>query len=426
MSSAEADSATTGEPASGPVGALEGLRVLEFAHVVAGPLAGGLMADLGADVVHVEPPGTGDTARVMGPSRDGVHLWWKVSGRNKRSVSIDLRRPEGQELARGLVQRADVVIASLRQSTLQRWSLDWESLHELNPKLIMLQISGFGARSTEGNRPGFGKIGEARSGVVSVTGFPDTPPVHTGFSHGDAVTGLMGAFAVMSALYRRATDPGFDGEWIDLALFEPLYRLIEWQVIVHDQLGVVPQRSGNRLAIAPAAVVNTYATADSVWITVTSATRRSVLNVVRLLGLPESRFQTVDEQRAGADELDARLREWVGERNADDALAALGEAEIVASRIFTVEDILADPTYAELGDVIRIEDEDLGTVRMQGVIPRMSAHPGGVWRTGAALGADNDDVLERWLKLPATSRDALRAAGVIGERPDSAAAGSQR
>ena len=259
-----------------PFAALEGLRVIEFAHVVAGPLAGGLMADLGADVVHVEPPGAGDTARAMGPEREGVHLWWKVSGRNKRSLAIDLRLPEGQRLARELVAQADVAIVTLRPTTLEAWGLDWETLHAVNEKLVMLQISGYGARSSLRDSPGFGKVGEARSGVVNVTGFEGQPPVHTGFSHGDAVTGLMGAYAVMAAMFRRANDEKFQGEWIDLALFESLFRLIEWQVIVYDQLGLVPQRSGNRLAIAPAAVVNTYQSCEGEWITITSATQRSV------------------------------------------------------------------------------------------------------------------------------------------------------
>lgn len=395
-------------------GALEGLRVVEFAHVVAGPLAGGLMADLGADVIHVEPPGAGDTARGMGPERDGVYLWWKVSGRNKRSVAIDLRRPKGQELARRLVAGADVVIVNLRADTLERWGLHWESLRSVNPRLVMLQVSGYGVGSSQRSAPGFGKVGEARSGVVSITGFPDAPPVHTGFSHGDAVTGLMGAFAVMSALHRRENDPEFEGEWIDLALFESLYRLIEWQVIVCDQLGIVPRRCGNRLPIAPAAVINTYQSSEGEWITVTSATQRSVLNVVRLLGLPEERFATVQEQREGSDELDEALRHWVGQRTTEEVLSELAEAEVVASRILSVKDILEDRTYAELQDVITVEDEELGPVRMQGVIPRLANHPGRVWRTGAPLGADNEDVLSRWLGMSEHEVQALSADGVLG------------
>jgi len=405
------------EEASEPRGALEGLRVIEFAHVVAGPLAGGLMADLGADVIHVEPPELGDTARSMGPDREGVHLWWKVSGRNKRSVTIDLRQAAGQELARRLVSTADVVISSLRADTLERWGLDWESLHPVNPTLVMLQVSGYGARSSMRSKPGFGKVGEARSGVVNLTGFAETPPVHTGFSHGDSVTGLMGAFAVMAAMYRRERDPDFQGEWIDLALFESLFRLIEWQVIVYDQLGMVPQRTGNRLAIAPAAIVNTYQSSEGEWITITSATQRSVLNVVRLLGFAEENFATVAAQRDQGDLLDEALREWVAQRATDEALSQLADADVVASRIFSVRDIAEDPTYAELGDIVSIEDPELGPVKMQGVIPRLERHPGGVWRTGAALGEDNDDVLGRWLDMDAAAIDALRDELVIGAPP---------
>ncbi|MBS1882219.1 MAG: CoA transferase, partial [Actinobacteria bacterium] len=337
-------------------GALDGLRIVEFAHVIAGPLAGGLMADLGADVIHVEPPGSGDTARQIGPARDGIPLWWKVAGRNKRSVTIDLRTEAGQGLAHSLVAEADVAIITLRADTLTEWGLDWEALHALNPRLVVLQISGFGARSSLRNRPGFGKVGEARSGVVHITGFEDRPPVHTGFSHGDAVTGLMGAYAVMAAMFRRENDDDFDGEWIDLALFESLYRLIEWQVIVYDQLGEVPGRYGNRLPVAPAAVINTYQSADEEWITVTSATQRSVLAVVRILGLPEEEFETVAAQRHRADELDDLLRSWVAARPTDEVLEALTTAGVVASRIFSVKDIVEDDTYAELGDVATVAD----------------------------------------------------------------------
>jgi len=241
--------------ASGASGPLVGLRVVEFAQIIAGPLAATLMADLGAEVVHVEPPGTGDSHRYTGPSKDGVSLWWKVAARNKRSVTLDLRVAEGQDIAHRLVEQADVVITTMRASTIDAWRLDWETLHALNPKLVMLQVSGFGAFTSRRDDPGFGKVGEARSGTVFVTGFPDGPPVHAGFSQGDATTAVMGAFAIMAALHSRNTDPSFDGELIDLALFETLFRIADWQVIYHDQLGRVPQRAGNRLANAPAAVL---------------------------------------------------------------------------------------------------------------------------------------------------------------------------
>ncbi|GAA2403817.1 CoA transferase [Actinomadura vinacea] len=393
-------------------GQLAGVKVVELAHVIAGPLAGTLLADLGADVVHVEAPGTGDTARRQGPAKDGVHLWWKVAGRNKRSVTLDLRTAAGRDLARELVAWADVLITNMRPDTLRGWGLDWETLHAAHPRLVMLQITGNGASTSVANEPGFGKVGEARSGVVHLTGFPDGPPVHTGFSHGDSVTALMGAYGICAALVRRH-EPDFTGEWIDLALFEPLFRLIEWQVIVADQLGVTPARAGNQLAVAPAAVVNTFHSADEVWITVTSGTPRSVRNIAVLLGEPAAEYATVEQQTARKERLDTLLRAWIGARNAADALAEMTAAEVTASRVYTAADILADPVYAEREDIVEVDDPELGPVRMQAVVPRMAERPGRVWRTGPDLGEDNGLVLGEWLGHSAEEIEKFRAAKVI-------------
>ncbi len=314
--------------------ALTGLKVLEVAQVIAGPMAGTLLADLGADVIHVEEPGRGDPQRTTGIANDdGVYLWWKVSGRNKRSVTINLRTAEGQDLVRRLARWADVYITNFRVGTLEKWGLDWESVHAVNPRLIVLQISGFGTDTDLRDSPGFGKVGEAMSGVVNITGFPDGPPLHTGFSHADSVTGLMGAFAIQSALYRRSVDPDFDGEWIDLALFESLYRLIEWQVIVQDQLGVTPERAGNQLPVSPAAVINTYLSSDDTWITVTSGTPRSVRNVAVLLGESADDYMTVEQQNLGRQRLDQLLAEWIRHRPGRQALETMRDAQVVASRI---------------------------------------------------------------------------------------------
>jgi formyl-CoA transferase len=349
----------------------------------------------------------------MGPAKDGVYLWWKVAARNKRSLGLDLRKPKGREIATKLAAWADVVITNLRTDTLDAWKLDWPSLHAVNDKLVYLQITGFGTTGPLRSAPGFGKVGEARSGVVHLTGFPEGPPVHTGFSHADTTTALMGAYGVLAALHRKSHDPEFHGEWVDLALFESLYRLIEWQVIVHDQLDVVPGRTGNRLAVAPAAVVNTYESKDGEWVTVTSATRRSVLNVVRLLGLDEGDFQTVEAQTARADVLDRALRAWTLARTTDECLAAMQKAEVVASRIFSVADIVADPTYREREDVVTVADPELGDVRMQGVVPKLHRHGGRVWRTGPALGQDRELVLREWLGLSEAEVKGLAAEGVI-------------
>ncbi|MCU1456058.1 MAG: putative Acyl-CoA transferase/carnitine dehydratase protein, partial [Actinomycetia bacterium] len=393
--------------------ALRGLKVLEIAHVIAGPFAGSLMGDLGAEIVHVEAPGVGDPQRATGMHKDGVYLWWKVSGRNKRSVTIDLRQPEGQDMARNLAKWADVVITNFRVPTLEKWGLDWKSLHAENPKLVMLQVTGFGAQSALRDRPGFGKVGEAMSGVVHLTGFPDGPPVHTGFSHGDSVTGLFGAYAILAAMYRRDHDPDFDGEWIDMALYEGLYRLCEWQVIMYDQLGVPPMRAGNRLANAPAPVVNVYLSKDETWLTVTSGTARAVEKVAAMLGEPAENYDTPQKQYDRRDRLDNLLKDWVGSRGADEALEAMIAADVVASRIYSAQDIVEDPTYAERGNVIEIEDVDLGTVRMQAALPKMENHSGHVWRTGAQLGEDNELVFKEVLGLDDDDLDRLRDKQII-------------
>jgi crotonobetainyl-CoA:carnitine CoA-transferase CaiB-like acyl-CoA transferase len=393
--------------------ALSGLKIVEFAHVIAGPLAGTLLADLGADVVHVEDPKHGDPQRFAGPDKDGVHLWWKVSARNKKSVTLNLRTEEGRDLARKLAQWADVVICNFRVATLERWQLDFPSLSKINPKLVMLQVTGFGAATSKRNSPGFGKVGEAMSGVVSITGFPDGPPVHTGFSHGDSVTGLTGAFAIMSAIYRRNTDPDFQGEWIDLALYEGLYRLIEWQVIFYDQLGKNPARIGNQLSASPAAVINTFRTADEQWITVTSGTPRSVQNVAALVGEPLEDYATPAMQVARRERLDDLVRGWVARHTLAECMKEMDRLEVVASPIFTVEHMLADQTFRENGNVTELDDPDLGRVRMQNVVPRLRNHPGQVWRTAPALGEDNDAVYGKDLGFSAADIAAFREAGTI-------------
>ena len=387
----------------------EGLKVVEFAHMVAGPLAGTLLADLGADVVHVENPGTGDIARHLGVAKDGINLLWPVGSRNKRSVTLDLRGLDGQDLARELVAWADVVITNFRVETLEKWGMDWPALHAVNPKLVMLQITGYGADTSMRNAPGFGHMGEAMSGVVHLTGFPDGPPVHTGFAHADSVTALMGAFAISAAL-TKGHDPDFDGEWIDLALFESLYRLVEWQVIVYDQLGVPVERAGNQLPVAPGSVINTYLAADDTYVSVTAGTPRAAQNIVRLLELSA---EDVEERGAGRDYLDKQLREWIATRSAEDALRQMHAHEVVAARVYSAADIVDDPIYAERNDVITIEDANLGPVRMQAVIPKLLNHPGHVWRTGPALGEDNDLVYRSYLGLSDERYARLLADGTI-------------
>jgi crotonobetainyl-CoA:carnitine CoA-transferase CaiB-like acyl-CoA transferase len=393
--------------------ALAGLKVVEFAHVIAGPLSGTLLADLGATVVHVEDPGIGDPQRAAGPAKNGTHLWWKVAARNKRSVTLNLRTDKGRELALELAAWADVVITNFRVETLEKWGLDFASLNKVNPMVILLQVTGFGATSSRRNEPGFGKVGEAMSGVVNITGFADGPPVHTGFSHGDSVTGLMGAFAIQAALYRKSQDPEFRGEWIDLALYDGLFRLIEWQIVFYDQLGSVPERVGNKLAAAPAAVINLFGTADNRWLTVTSGTPRSVSNVAALVGEPAEEYATRANQTKNSVRLDGLLSDWISKRSLAECVAAMKKLEVVASPIYNVEDILADPTYRERENIVTVDDPDLGKLRMQNVIPKLTNYAGSVWRTAPKLGEDNELVYRRWIGKSEAELEKLRASGDI-------------
>jgi crotonobetainyl-CoA:carnitine CoA-transferase CaiB-like acyl-CoA transferase len=396
---------------------LSDVKVVEFGQLTAGPFAGTLLADLGAEVVHVEDPSVGDPARRPGPHKDGIHLWWKVGSRNKRSATLDLRSTEGQELARRLVRWADVVITNLRPSSLEGWGLDFAGLQQANPRIIMLQVSGFGENTSLRDAPGYGKVGEARSGVVHITGFPDGPPIFTGYSHADTLTGLTGAFAIGCALHRRDVDPDFAGEHIDLALYEPLFRLVEWQVILYDQLGMIPERAGNQIGVVRASLVDCFATKDEDWIIVTSGTPRSVQAIAVLVGFPAEEFEDVQQQVDRRDDLQDRLATWVAEHTCEEALAALHDAKVVAERVYNVADIVDDATYAERGDIISVDDAELGPVRMQAPLPHLRNHPGRVWRTAPSLGADDDLVWREYAGLGDDEYGDVRSRGVVGTRP---------
>jgi formyl-CoA transferase len=393
--------------------ALSGLKVVEFAQLIAGPMAGSLLGDLGAEVVHIEDPGSGDPLRKVRADKEDRHLWWKVSGRNKRSATLNLRSARGQDVARSLVRWADVVITNMRPSTLESWGLDWSSAVSENPTLIMLHITGFGLNTSMSNAPGFGKVGEAMSGVVHVTGFPDGPPVHTGFSHADSLAGLMGALGVEAALYRKSVDPEFSGELVDLALFEPLFRLIEWQLVEQDQLGKTPMRAGNQLEGSVGSVVNLFRSSDDEWVTVSAGTPRSVRTLADFLGVEYPENADSDELAAVGRQLDGMISDWISTRPGDVALAELRNLGIVVSKIFNAADILDDVTYRERGDVVEVPDDDLGSIRMQAVVPKMLNHAGEIRRTGPALGEDNDLVYQEYLGIPKDEYLELQAEGVI-------------
>jgi formyl-CoA transferase len=395
--------------ASGP---LAGLKVIDVATLFAGPLAAMLLGDFGADVLKVEHP-KGDPARSHGASKDGVPLWWKMVGRNKRAATLYLGNPEGAALFKRLARQADVIIENFRPGTLERWGLGYEALAAENPGLVLLRVTAFGQTGPYSKRPGFGTIAEAMSGFAAITGEPDGPPTLPPFGLADGIAGITGAFAVMTALHARAQ--AGKGQVIDLALIEPILTVLGAQVVNYDQLGTVQPRTGNRsVKNAPR---NTYRTADGKWVAVSTSSQSIAERVMKLIGWPEVTKEPWFASAAGrvqhVDVLDARLADWIGQRSMDEVVRAFEEAEAAAAPIYDIADIFRDPQYAALGTIAEVADPQLETLRMQNVMFRLSRDAGSIRSTGKPLGADNESLFVEELGLTPAELAALREKGVV-------------
>jgi formyl-CoA transferase len=399
-----------------PTGPLSDLRVLDLGHVVAGPFAGTLLGDLGADVIKIEDPRRGDTIRTLSPRLDGTPLWWKVAGRNKRSLALDLRAERGREILLQLVAHSDVLIENFRPGTLERWGLGVDRLREARPDLVVLRISGFGQESAHAERPGYGRIGEAMSGAVNLTGDPDGRPYHVGFSLGDATSGLMGALGVLAALHGR--DRGKGGEVVDVALFESLFRMIEWQLPMAEKRGEVIRRQGNRFPIGYA-VAGSWKARDGRWLSISAATERSIQRVLRAVrgeeDAPDPRFADFETRSLpGHMELiDEAIEAWVAANDAETVIEAFAGSDVAVGLVYDAEMMLADPFFRERGSVIDVDDAELGTMAMPGVVPKLHAQPGSVRWAGPKLGQHTDEVLGGLLGLGAAEIAELREHGIV-------------
>lgn len=391
---------------------LGGVRVLDCATLFAGPTAAQLLGDFGARVIKLEHPRKPDPTRGHGASKDSHNLWWKTIARNKETITADLRSAGGREVFRRLVETHDVVIENFRPGTLEAWGLGADVLSEINPRIILLRISGFGQVGPRRRDAGFGTLAEAMSGFAAVTGAPDGPPILPPFALADGVAGLAGAYAVMLALHARSISGR--GQVVDLALIEPLLSLLGPQVSVFDQLGVKPVRHGNRSANnAPR---NIYRAADDTWLAVSTSGQAIAERVMRLVGRPEliaePWFATGAGRAAHVEELDDAVGSWIAARRGAEALAAFRDVEAAASLVYDVEDIMNDTQYQALGTVIEIDDPDLGPLKMLNVPFRMSETPGRIQHTGRAHGQDTDNILKE-LGYSVDEITALRAAGVV-------------
>ncbi len=395
-------------------GPLHGLRVVEAATLAAGPMVATALGEFGADVVKVEQPGAGDPMRTWGDRRDGVGLAWKSVSRNKRCVTLDLRRPEGQELVHRLLDVSDVFIVGNRPSALARWGLDYESVHDVHPHLVMLHVSGYGRGGPKSDRPGYGTLAEAMSGFAHVTGQPDGPPTLPPFMLADGVAALAATYAVMMALYHRDVHGG-GGQLVDVSLIEPLARLIETQTLAFDQLGVVAQRVGNRLdASAPR---NAYRTADDHWLAISSASPSIVVRLYRAIDRPDLADDPdyIDpvRRRERAPEVDNLVAKWVGERTLDDAMGVLEAAQVTAAPVYDAAQLLEDEHLRARGTFVTHEDPDLGPMTVQGPVAVLTDTPGRIEHLGRALGADNDAVFRGLLGIDPDRLAALGAAGIV-------------
>ncbi len=387
--------------------------MIDAATIFAGPLIATLLGDFGADVIKVEHP-KGDPLRQTGYRKDDVPLWWKVVGRNKRGITLDLKQADGQDIFKRLIADADVLIENFRPGTLERWGLGWEVLHALNPRLVMVRVTGFGQTGPYSQRPGFGTLAEAFSGFAHVTGQPDGPPTLPPFGLADGVAAQYGTFATMFALYERDAKGSGQGQFIDLSIYEPLFALLGYQPTVFDQLDVVQQRSGNRsVSNAPR---NAYRTADGRWVALSSAAPAILKRLLHLTGgeaaAEDPRFRTAESRLQHVDALDAIVGGWIGRHSLEEVLAAFEQAEAAIAPVYDVAQIFDDPQYQAREDIVEVSDDELGAVKMQNVFPFLSRTPGRISHAGPRLGEHNDEVLGE-LGISADELAALRAAGVI-------------
>lgn len=393
---------------------LDGIRVLDLATLAAAPLAATYLGEFGAEVIKVEQPGAGDPIRGWGNQRDGIGLMWKSVSRNKKSVTLNLRVPRGQELARKLVAQADVVIVNTRPHTLKQWGLDYASLRAVNERLIMLHITGFGLSGPKSKRPGFGTLGEAMSGFAHITGEADGPPTLPPFMLADGVASLNAAYAVMMALYHRDVHGG-PGQLIDINLVDPLSRLLEQTLLGYDQLGLVPSRAGNRWDIS--APRNTYRTADGKWLAMSGSSPALALRVFTAIGrddlVSDADFSDPQRRLARAAEVDEVVAKWVSTKTLDEAMAVFDSAEVAAAPVYDITQLVADEQLAHRGVFAKIADDELGTMTVQSAVPKFSERPCRIDHLGPKLGQHNVDVYGELLGLTNSDIDDLHAAGVF-------------
>jgi len=395
---------------------LEGLKVVDIAVLFASPTISQNMGDFGADVIKVEHPKLGDSLRSLGAAKNGIPLWWKITNRNKKCVTLDLGKPEGQEIFKRLIADADVLTENFRPGTLEKWGIGWEVLHAINPRLVFVRVSGFGQTGPYKDQPGFGTLAEAMSGFAHITGQPDGPPTLPGTGLADAVAGQFGTWSVMFALYERDHKSG-KGQYIDLSVLEPIFAMLGDQAITYDQLGVVQQRTGNRVP-SIGAPRNIYKTGDGKWVALSANAPALAARVFAAIGQPElindPRFKDNRARIANIDEVDAIVGGWIGARTAEEVLQQFATYECACMPVYSIADIVADPHFQAREAITTVQDPDLGPVKMQNIIPKLSRTPGKIrWPGPTRMGQHNEEIYSGKLGMSREQLAELKEKGVV-------------
>lgn len=393
-------------------GPLAGIRVIDIGTMVAGPVAATLLADLGAEVIKIEQPGRGDSLRHIGPSVDGESLWWAVEGRNKRSVTLDLHHAEGQRVLKEMLKHADVLVENFRPGVLAKWNLSWEHVRQVNPRLVMLSVSGYGQTGPYAHRAGYDRIALAMGGTLYATGFPDRAPVKLGTAMADYSTALFGAYGIMAALYQRDMRGG-EGQQIDLSLYETVFRFTDVMVTAYDKIGLPRERTGNlHFAAAPG---DHFETCDGRYIVLTVSNDRMFNRLCEaipaLAGV--ERYSTHIKRTGCLEELNRIVADWIKSLPVSEVCRILEEKNLAYSLIYSIEDIVADQHYQARGSIASVEHPQLGELKMPAVQPRFSETPAPKIRPAPALGADTDEILQQLAGLSSAEIAKLRQAGTV-------------
>ena len=408
------ENVTIDDPLKGP---LSGVRVIEMGQLVAGPFVGSRMADFGAEVIKVESPGRGDAMRHWGHHRyKGRGLWWPVLARNKKTISANLREKRGQDLVRRLIGKADVLVENFKPGTLEKWGLDPESLHVINPGLIIARVSGFGQTGPYSSRPGFASVGEAMGGLRYINGFPDQPPPRTGISLGDSLAGMFATQGVLMALYWRDTIGKGKGQVVDASITESCFAMLESALPEYDKVGFIREPSGTGLAnVSPS---NIFPTKDEKWVVIAANLDAMFNRLCDAMEQPEladdPRYSTHQVRGENCDELDARIAEWTRGFTAAELDVRLDKHGVVSGPIYSIEDIANDPHFQARDMIQRYQDDDLGDIAVPGFVPVLSETKSEIaWLGSSEVGAHNEEIYCGLLGMTQTELQELKNDGII-------------